>query len=386
MQDIVSALSKLPLFASLPAGALEQLASMMEPGRIEAGGILFHKGDPGGDMYLVSDGLMRVVLIDEQGQQKVLRDCGPGQAIGEMSLFDAPARTATVIAAEPASYLRLAHADFRRVVAALPEDLQGTLRDVAAGLRAGYTDLLKGLPLFQGLPDALLAKIASQLEGDSIDEGEVLFRKGDPGDALYVIDRGWFKIVTVGAAGEELILNQCGPTEAIGEMSLIDEQPRSASAIALTPGLVLKLSREDFLEVLAQYPQMAQHMLKKLTARMRFSTTYIEQAIEFARHIAEGDYDFVMNLIQSSRSAIIEEEVSDEVRATEMLTAWARMVESISRREEELKQQIRQLTIQIDQTKRREEVETVTGSHFFADLKAAAQKLRQERDAEEQQD
>jgi CRP-like cAMP-binding protein len=197
------------------------------------------------------------------------------------------------------------------------------------------------------------------------------------------VTKGWFKITTVDSQGGELILNQCGPGEAIGEMSLIDEEPRSASVIALSAAEVLKLSREDFLTVLTAYPSLAQLMMRKLSARMRFSTTYIEKAIEFAKHIADGDYNFVKSQIQSSQSNIIEEGASNDARATEMLTAFFRMVEGVQKREEDLQQQVRQLTIQIDHAKRQEEFEKTTGSDFFADLKAQAAKLREERDQDE---
>ena len=115
---------------------------------------------------------------------------------------------------------------------------------------------------------------------------------------------------------------------------------------------------------------------------MRFSTTYIEQAIEFAKSIAEGDYNFVMNRIQSTQSAIGEKTQSDQARANELLTAFFKMVEGVREREEALQQQVRQLTIQIDQSKRKEEFESVTKSEFFLDLKTKAAQLREENDAD----
>jgi CRP-like cAMP-binding protein len=260
----------------------------------------------------------------------------------------------------------------------------GKLRDIAATIRAGHIDIIRHLPLFEGLPEEALTDISQKLTGDSIEQDEVVFEKGSPANSLYVITRGWFKIVTVDGQGEELILNQVGPGEAIGEMSLIDAEPRSASFIAMTPGEVVRLQREDFLEVLARSPYLAQHMLKKMSARMRFSTTYIEQAIEFARSIAEGDYNFVMNQIQSTQSTIGEKERSDQARANELLTAFFKMVEGVREREEALQQQVRQLTIQIDQSKRKEEFESVTKSEFYQDLKTKAAQLRENSSKDEE--
>jgi CRP-like cAMP-binding protein len=382
MDNVAAVLSQLPLFTSLPTDAIAALADIMESGSLEEGDILFQQGDASGALFLITSGAVKIVLEDDEGEH-LLRQIGPGEALGEMSLIDQSPRTATTIAISPVHYVVLYHQDFMDIVSALPSETMGVLRDVAANIRARKADLLKNLPLFSGLPDEVLGEIALKMTGDSIEQDEVLFRKGDDGNALFIVTKGWFKITTVDSQGGELILNQCGPGEAIGEMSLIDEEPRSASVIALSAAEVMKLAREDFLTVLAAYPSLAQLMMRKLSARMRFSTIYIEKAIEFAKHIADGDYNFVKSQIESSQSNIIEEHTSNDARATEMLTAFFRMVEGVQKREEDLQQQVRQLTIQIDHAKRQEEFEKTTGSDFFANLKAQAAKLREERDQDE---
>lgn len=384
MHDVAQTLKKLPLFAGLPDDALAALADAMIPVYLAEGEVLFRLGDPSAALYVIQEGSLKVVLPDVGGGEQLLRQLLAGASIGEMSLIDQSPRTATVIAASDTKLLMLQRQDFIEIIAALPEHTLGALRDIAANLRKEYQDLLTRIPLFEGLPPAVVEELVENLEADSLDEGEVLFHKGDPGDALYIIERGWVKIVTTNAEGGELILNQCGAGETIGEMSLLDREPHSAAVIALTEGTtVLKLNCDDFYAVLGANPQVAQHIMRRLTSRMRFSTTYIEQAIEFARRIAEGDYNFVLNQIQSSRSTIIEEGASAEDRANELLMAFFQLVEGVKKREEELKYQVRQLTIQIDQARRRQEFEAVTQSEFFNNLKATAKKLREERDADE---
>ena len=85
-----------------------------------------------------------------------------------------------------------------------------------------------------------------------------------------------------------------------------------------------------------------------------------------------------MNQIQSTQSTIGEKGRSDQARANELLTAFFKMVEGVREREEALQRQVRQLTIQIDQSKRKEEFESVTKSDFFLDLKSKAAQLREE--------
>lgn len=385
MHHAIELLPKLPLFTTLPSEAIAALVEHLQRGTLGEGEILFRKGDPSGALILIESGAVEVYLEDGDNRE-LLRRMGPGEALGEMSLIDEEPRSATVVALSPIEYYVLYRQDFLDVVNTLPPETIGVLRDIAANLRMHHIDLLKRLPMFTGLPDNVLRKIAVKLTGQSIDEGEVLIQKGDIADSCYVITKGRFKIATVGPKGEELILNTSGPGEAIGEMALIDDAPRSATVTAQVPSEVFQLSREDFLAVLRDYPSLSQEMMRRFSARLRFSTTYIVQAIDFARHIAEGDYDFVKRQIESSRSTLKPENMSDEARAAELLTAFFQMVEGVQQREEALQQQVRQLTIQIDQSKRKEEFESVTKTDFFADLKAQAAKLREERFVDEEDD
>lgn len=245
---------------------------------------------------------------------------------------------------------------------------------------------LSGLSLFRGLPPKVVEHLAERVEPRRLGPEEVLFRKGDPGDALYMIRSGRVKITTVDAHGKELMLNQCGPGECIGEMSLIDSSPRSAGVAALEPVDILVLKREYFLEELGRHPTLAMDVMRNISGRLRFATTYIEKAIEWSQRIAEGDYSFAMQQIQSNQETIAGQRAPDEARAAELLSAFFRLVEGVKQREETLKQQVRELKIQIDEAKRAKEVESLTSSDFFARLKQRSEELRRQRAEDEGHD
>ncbi|MCI0393666.1 MAG: cyclic nucleotide-binding domain-containing protein [Chloroflexi bacterium] len=243
---------------------------------------------------------------------------------------------------------------------------------------------LKKLPLFQGMPEPVIVDMAQEVTVRKLAKDEVLFRKGDPGDALYMIRTGWVKIVTEDNDGDELVLNHSGPTEVIGEMAVIDGEPRSAGVVALTPVDILELKRETFMSALRKQPLLALDIMRNLSARMRYATTYIEKAIEWSHRIAEGDYGFAIDQIQTERSTIVDTRQANEARARELLSAFFEMVEGVKAREENLMQQLQQLSIEIDDKKRQQEFENLTESTFFTNLKSAAIKLRQQREAEEE--
>ncbi len=134
-----------------------------------------------------------------------------------------------------------------------------------------HIEYLENLPLLNGLPQDVIVELAGQLDTRTLSEGETLFHQGDPGNnALYIIKEGQVKVVTHTMDGEELILNQFGPGEFFGEMSLIDQEPRSAGAIALSPVVMLRLGRDDFQTVLTKHPLVILEITRGLSYKLRF--------------------------------------------------------------------------------------------------------------------
>ena len=151
---------------------------------------------------------------------------------------------------------------------------------------------LKKLPLFDGLPQAIIVDMAEGVTTQKLVKDEILFRRGDPGNSLFVIRTGWVKITTEDGDGDELVLNHCGPSEVIGEMALIDEEPRSASVVALSPVELLELRRETFMDALYKQPLLAVDVMRNLSARIRYATTYIEKAIEWPPDLRSSSSSF----------------------------------------------------------------------------------------------
>lgn len=235
--------------------------------------------------------------------------------------------------------------------------------------------------LFRGLPAETLGAVAQKVSTRKLAEGDVLMRKGEAGDSLFMINDGWFKIVTQDAQGGELIINKTGPGETIGEMALLDEAPRSATVIALSDAKVLELKKDAFQEILDQRPDIALSLIRGFSSRLRFSTTYIEKAIDWSQKIAAGDYSFV----EHTQTIMKGGSTNDDDKATQLLSAFFKMVKSVKAREDELKQTVEKLTLQIDEARRRQEFEEITGTDFYANLKEQARQLRAQRKANEEE-
>lgn len=125
--------------------------------------------------------------------------------------------------------------------------------------------LLKQVSLFSGLHIHELRLIAEIVEEVTADEGEILFNQGEPGDSMYVIIDGRVQILLADGTPFKVFSS----FEAFGEMALLDDEPRSATAKAAQAGTLLRIEREKFQALLTQYPEICMGLLRMMSRRLR---------------------------------------------------------------------------------------------------------------------
>jgi CRP-like cAMP-binding protein len=204
-------------------------------------------------------------------------------------------------------------------------------------------------------------------------DGEVLFHRGEPGDALYVVESGHARVFTLDEAGRELTLNVMEPGEAFGEMALLDSRPRSASVAAVGPTTLRCLRRDDFLSWVHTSPELTNRVIRLISERARHMTEYIELMGHWARLVAEGRYDEAMRSVRQRSEA-------PDRAVTAVADAVEEMVKAVQRREKQLQNEVAELRIRIDQSKREEQVSEITETDYFKNLAQQARNLRQEQD------
>lgn len=134
------------------------------------------------------------------------------------------------------------------------------------------SELLKGVALFQFLDDHERADLASQLEIIRFAAGETVFQVGDPGESLFLIRSGEVEVFFKNDTGERIVLERVVAGGFIGEISLLDSGPRSASVIATEDTEALRLNRASLEQFLRLRPQAAMDLLAAMGRRMRFSS------------------------------------------------------------------------------------------------------------------
>ncbi len=127
--------------------------------------------------------------------------------------------------------------------------------------------LLKSVSLFQSMPAFELLPIAEACEVVDFGKDEVIFRKGQPGDALFVVVSGSVAIVRDGAT-----LTALGATACFGEIAVLDESTRTADAVCETPSRVLKLTASSFRKTIAEHGEIGLSVTRVLVQRLRAAT------------------------------------------------------------------------------------------------------------------
>ena len=133
--------------------------------------------------------------------------------------------------------------------------------------------ILKGSEFFRNFPGPDLAGIASLASVVHLETDEVVFEQGDDGDAFYLVVRGGIRI-TWG----QLELAVLGSREGFGEMAILDQDTRSATATAAEPSTLLRIDQHSFNRLIEQNPAVARGVYRVLTQRLRSTLAQVAAA------------------------------------------------------------------------------------------------------------
>lgn len=138
-------------------------------------------------------------------------------------------------------------------------------------------DALRAIPLFRDLPAPALDLLLRESRQRSYAAGQVLWSEGDPGDSLLILESGQLRVSRFTGGGQEIVLQVMEAPAALGELALLDGEPRNASVTAQRAVTVRLLPRKAFRGLLREEPALVDGLLKSLAAMVRAGN---------ARHVA----------------------------------------------------------------------------------------------------
>jgi CRP/FNR family cyclic AMP-dependent transcriptional regulator len=139
-------------------------------------------------------------------------------------------------------------------------------------------DTLRQVPLFESLDDKAAKELSELLESLDCKAETFLFRTGDAGDALYLLEHGKGRMCVQAIDGHEVTLTELGRGDFFGDMALLDGQRRSADAVVAEDARLALLSREHFLSFMRSNPDVALEMLTALANRLRHTDELLRQS------------------------------------------------------------------------------------------------------------
>jgi CRP/FNR family cyclic AMP-dependent transcriptional regulator len=161
-------------------------------------------------------------------------------------------------------------------------------------------DELAAVELFELLDADELKELAAVIDEKTLEAGEVLFQAGDFGESLYIVDQGNVELFIKDTTGQKIILKIAKENDIFGEISMLDNRPRSATAIALTDTKLFALDRDDLLLVFQKKPDAGLNMLAAMSGMLR-------------------DAD---NLLRTRVSKNVNEEMEEKLSALQRVADW----------------------------------------------------------------
>jgi CRP-like cAMP-binding protein len=140
-------------------------------------------------------------------------------------------------------------------------------------------DAIRSVPLFASLDDEAAINLRNLLRVNDVPPNTSLFRAGDDGDAMYLIEQGRVQITITDEDKKQIVLAELAQGDFFGEMAIIDGKQRSADATVMETARLAVLSREDFLSFIHDNPKVALEMLSATFSRLRRTDKMLQQRV-----------------------------------------------------------------------------------------------------------
>ncbi len=260
-------LPAIPLFSFLDEDAFVTVLAGLQLKRYVQGQKIIEEGQPGDSFFILVEG--SVGVSRKMGDRVVpLAKLHAGAVFGEMALISKAPRTATVSADTDCDLLELKRASL--------EDQAHKLESVTQALKDFTHDrflanLTATSAIFRPFPRSMRLEIIKKFQDFPVDPGDDLIEEGEEGQGLFLVLKGRVEVTKKGDDGQKISLATLKEGAVFGEISLIQDQPTTATCTAITRGELLFLPKRDFTALLARHPEMKDE-LSKITA-MRIQNT-----------------------------------------------------------------------------------------------------------------
>lgn len=239
--------------------------------------------------------------------------------------------------------------------------------------RTEKINTLRTVRLFVATPEEILVNVADLLEEVVFQADEPVFDQGDYGDALYIIMVG---SVRVHSGGRMLTIMRQG--EVFGEMAVLDPEPRSAAVTAVETTHLLRLEGTALYRLMANRPEVATGIIHLLSRHLRERTTSMVEDYHYLQQVER-----LTTTAAAVEAGVYEPDAITDVTERsdalgQLARVFQRMIREVYAREQRLQQQVQDLRIEVDKARQTQQVNKITGTDYFRQLRSKANDLREQ--------
>jgi len=240
-----------PFLSDLPQEDFTPVVRALAVRRMSDGELVIREGEPGVAFYLVAGGRVRVFATDSMGRPTERTKLHEGSIFGEMALLTAQPRTASVQVVGEADLLELSREALAALAAEVPSLSEALDRFARERL---LKNLLATSPLFKPFNRQQQMDLIRRFDWHEVATGTLIIQEGAAGLGLFVVLAGEVEVTKRQGDGQEVTLARLRAGEVFGEMSLINNQPTSASVRAARRSTILFLARDYFQRLVEALP------------------------------------------------------------------------------------------------------------------------------------
>jgi len=257
MARIAQILAPSFLFSALEPQEMQTVSMAFMEKIAQPGERIIQQGDDGESMFLIEEGAVDCIIQFSDGLERIVKQCGPGEVVGELALLYNTTRAASVQATFPTTFWELDRDTFNRIV-----------KDAASNKREIYMQYLQRVPLFSNMESHEMMTIVDAWKVATYpDVHSLIIQQGDLGDKFFIIAEGQceaWKVLAEGEQPQKVHTHEAG--DYFGELALLqsDQHPRAASVVTSWHNTkLLWMDRKTFKRLIGPVESILQRQVQR---------------------------------------------------------------------------------------------------------------------------
>ena len=242
-EEIIGFLKEIPLFAELKDEDLTELCKHIKLRRFMKNSPIVRQGDAGDNFYTIVSGKAKIVVSGNNGAEKILGTLSTGDSFGETALIEKGPRTASIITMTQTAVFEISREGFEKFLASNAENRE----KITGKIRLGK--MLLASSVFSFMSQKQISYLIKNLKPEKIKAGTIVFKQGDEGNKFYIIQEGNIHLERFDNSLKTLDI-VLKPGNFFGEMALVKNIPRTATAEAVSDSLLFSLDKESFCTII----------------------------------------------------------------------------------------------------------------------------------------